>query len=264
MKQMSEGPGVVRYAGLFDEGGKLVASLKRYHLELTDGNARYDTVGLGAIFTPERMRKRGLAAQLIEATLAEATVDGSVAALLFSDIAPSYYEQFGFELQPAALWSAKPSALPTCAPLHTEALEDDELLLQIYADSWSAEPSRLRVWRRPISYFHAQLRHGAHRSLLLRNDSETAGYVLLSRDGETLWLTDLALCRETAPATLLATLRQLAERAGSNRIAGWLRGAYATPPFVATVRSRCMPMLAWLGATRPRSPMNHFSWLDHF
>ncbi len=265
MRQMDEGATVVRYAGLLGQDGQLLASLKRYRLKLTDGAASYDAVGLGAIFTAPSIRKRGLAAQLIEATLAEATAEGCKAALLFSDIAPSYYERFGFVELPAALWSARRSALPNTAPLQFDPVESDHQLVEIYANSWSTELGRLRVERQPSSYRHAQLRHGPHRGWLLRDGGDAIGYLLAQRDGETLWIVDLALSKKTAPTALLATLRKLSEKTESKVVGGWLRGAYAVAPFLATARSRCIPMVAWLRDCAPADTApSHFAWLDHF
>jgi GNAT superfamily N-acetyltransferase len=78
------------------DGGRPLASAKRYlfraHL---DGRA-IRVMGIGAVFTPPAVRSRGSATALIEQLLEDARADGVDCALLFSEIGASYYERFGF------------------------------------------------------------------------------------------------------------------------------------------------------------------------
>jgi hypothetical protein len=88
------------------EGGELVASLKRYHFAISLGGRESPCLGIGAVFTPETHRRRGLAARLLRQILAEEELP----ALLFSDVGTAYYGQFGFvELPGAETWEVAPT-----------------------------------------------------------------------------------------------------------------------------------------------------------
>lgn len=79
------------------EGDELLASAKRYTLELGFGGSGVRCLGIGAVFTPPRHRGRGHAAALLEAMMEGAARDGTPYALLFSEIGADYYARLGFE-----------------------------------------------------------------------------------------------------------------------------------------------------------------------
>jgi GNAT superfamily N-acetyltransferase len=78
------------------ENGRVLSSAKRYDLSARlDGRIRR-VVGIGAVFTSPGGRGRGGARRLIEAMLETAEAEGYEYALLFSEIAPAFYERFDF------------------------------------------------------------------------------------------------------------------------------------------------------------------------
>lgn len=79
------------------DGGEVLASAKRYRLELGFGGSAVPCLGIGAVFTGPRHRGRGHAAALIEALIEEASREGMQYALLFSEIGADYYARLGFE-----------------------------------------------------------------------------------------------------------------------------------------------------------------------
>lgn len=79
------------------EGGKALASAKRYTLELGFGGLAVPCLGIGAVFTSPQSRGRGHARALIEAMIEAAAREGMQFALLFSEIGPDYYARLGFE-----------------------------------------------------------------------------------------------------------------------------------------------------------------------
>lgn len=79
------------------DGDEVLASAKRYRLELGFGGSGVPCLGIGAVFTPPRLRGRGHAAALIEALIEEAAREGMQYALLFSEIGADYYARLGFE-----------------------------------------------------------------------------------------------------------------------------------------------------------------------
>ena len=83
------------------DDGKVVASAKRYDLQVVAGDRTVPAVGVGAVFTPPAWRGRGHARQLVDLMLADAADRGCRYALLFSEIGAAYYESMGFHDRPA-------------------------------------------------------------------------------------------------------------------------------------------------------------------
>ena len=77
------------------DGGRLLATAKRYQLEALVDRRPVKVLGLGAVFTPESRRGRGHAAELLRRMLDSAADEGFGLALLFSEIDPRYYEHLG-------------------------------------------------------------------------------------------------------------------------------------------------------------------------
>ncbi len=110
------GPEMLRYVGLVDDRGELVAAIKRYGLALVTGVpgalVEVRAVGIGAVHTRDDRRREGLAARLVEAVMAEAADLGYAAAFLYSDIDPGYYARLGFVALAADEHEAEVEALP--------------------------------------------------------------------------------------------------------------------------------------------------------
>lgn len=90
----------LRRFALVNDDGRLLASAKRYDLEAVLDGERVKAMGLGAVFTPEAHRGHGYGAELLRLMMDAAAADGFGLAMLFSEIAPSYYEHLGFRLLP--------------------------------------------------------------------------------------------------------------------------------------------------------------------
>jgi GNAT superfamily N-acetyltransferase len=81
--------------GLVD-GDVVLASAKRYLFDGLVDDRPVKILGIGAVFTPEAHRGRGLAAELIQQMMIDGSARGCTWALLFSEIGPEYYERLGF------------------------------------------------------------------------------------------------------------------------------------------------------------------------
>lgn len=90
----------LRRCALVGDDGELLASAKRYDLVASLDGERVKAMGLGAVFTPEARRGRGYGGELLRQMMDAAAGEGFGLALLFSEIAPSYYEHLGFRLLP--------------------------------------------------------------------------------------------------------------------------------------------------------------------
>ncbi|HJR61646.1 MAG TPA: GNAT family N-acetyltransferase [Vicinamibacterales bacterium] len=86
----------LRRCALLDGHGRVLSSAKRYDLRARLDGREIAVVGLGAVFTPDRMRGRGHARMLVERIIAAAVTEGAELALLFSEIDPAYYMAMEF------------------------------------------------------------------------------------------------------------------------------------------------------------------------
>ena len=78
------------------DGPHVMCSAKRYALSLRlDGRIR-SVLGIGAVFTAAAHRGRGCARELLTRLFDTAVTEGQEFAMLFSEIAPAFYEQLDF------------------------------------------------------------------------------------------------------------------------------------------------------------------------
>ncbi|HXE81476.1 MAG TPA: GNAT family N-acetyltransferase, partial [Vicinamibacterales bacterium] len=82
------------------DGDQLLASAKRYDLDAVLDGRPVRVVGIGAVFTPPELRRRGYGIAIVNAILDRVREDGCELALLFSEIGPAYYERLGFTRVP--------------------------------------------------------------------------------------------------------------------------------------------------------------------
>jgi len=85
---------------LVNDSGDLLATAKRYRLDVRVDQREGWMCGIGAVFTPADRRGHGYATRLIEMMLAEARQEGALFASLFSEIGPAFYERLGFTAVP--------------------------------------------------------------------------------------------------------------------------------------------------------------------
>lgn len=76
-----------------DAGGRLTSSLLAHEIPLPSGAP---AIGLGSIATPPELRARGHGSRLIAEVIRRREAKGAEVFFLFSDIAPAFYERFGF------------------------------------------------------------------------------------------------------------------------------------------------------------------------
>jgi GNAT superfamily N-acetyltransferase len=116
--------------GLLD-GPHLVASAKRYILAGSIDGRPAPILGIGAVFTPPGRRGRGHATALVESMLADGAAHGCVAALLFSEIGPAFYERLGFVHVPRTTTVIEPVATGRGAPAMLVRSGDDRDLADV-------------------------------------------------------------------------------------------------------------------------------------
>jgi hypothetical protein len=93
------------------ESGTLVSSCKNYDRELRWKGVSLRATGIGAVFTPERLRGHGFASVMLGALLDSEAEAGRDLAFLYSDIHPAYYERLGFIALPSRVVTLRASSL---------------------------------------------------------------------------------------------------------------------------------------------------------
>ncbi|MBD5636049.1 MAG: GNAT family N-acetyltransferase, partial [Candidatus Eremiobacteraeota bacterium] len=107
------------------ESGTLVSSCKNYDREIRWNGTSLRATGIGAVFTPERLRGHGFAAAMLGALLDAERDAGRDLAFLYSDIHPVYYERLGFEALPSRIFTLRASLLDG-SPAGARALESPD------------------------------------------------------------------------------------------------------------------------------------------
>lgn len=275
------------YAWIGDDGA-LLSSVKIYRplVRLLQQTGR--ATAIGAVFTPRDQRRRGHAAAMLRAVVAEARDRGDLLALLFSDIGTDYYQRLGFTGLPAEAAEGVLDAAPRDAeqgivlrptvgsdgPFIVEAHESSSrsrcLAVVRDLDHWSFVVARTRAF--------LERRDGADWKAIYRTATRSgtfAGYlVAVSSDGT--WNVREAAAAGGDPRLLAAILRAGAAQArasGARRVSGWLPREFRdlVPEWRLRFRARehAIPMLLPLReeARLPRamSASEAYLWpMDHF
>jgi GNAT superfamily N-acetyltransferase len=230
-EQIHRSDGALRYAGVIDEHGALIASHKRYQVDLASPAGDVSAIGIGAVFTPETHRGQGLAPSMLAEAMRRAKTRDVKLAILFSES------------------------------------DDFSLMLKLY-DASFPDGSWYRK-RTAGSFRYWAWRHGARARFLMAHRGEVVGYLSVALRAHALWVED-AVRVNTSRAVLWAALAQLARKAQRDQVAGWLRPDDAGDPFVEQDRSLCVPMARGLGAANENLARSlvesgvYFSALDSF
>jgi GNAT superfamily N-acetyltransferase len=228
---------------LVDDRGRLLATAKRYrHAARLDGRDGF-VAGIGAVFTPPELRGHGYATALIEKLVEQEQQAGAMAAALFSEIGPTFYERHGFAAVPLDEVTVKPE-LKGGSPAMLVRAGDDRDVPDIAAmGRIRSEGSRYALRRDPslIQYAISKKRiqaglgpHGLRQVefFVAEEGASAVAYVVLtvSRNG---WTLDEAGDRDPAAARLGAMLQVLAAREPSQQlplIRTWWPRAFPVPP----------------------------------
>ncbi|AKT40189.1 GNAT family N-acetyltransferase [Chondromyces crocatus] len=260
------GPDLFRYVGLVDDTG-LVASAKRYSLLLAAPDRRpLPAVGIGAVFTRQDARGRGLASTLIREILREATAQGACAAWLHCEIDPGFYARLGFAELPGVAHHAPAAQLPGDAPLdHRPATPDDmDRLLAWYEESF--DDGWLRPARSTALWNYFSFRNSGP-AFLLQDGGKDVGYLSADTSHGVMWVNEWSAPGIERPR-LLATVRKLAEQHGLADVAGWLRPDQVDGVFSPSPRKSGVPMIHHLAppwTTEKLDPSRtHFGSFEYF
>ena len=227
--------------GLFEDD-RLLSAMKAYDLRGSYAGAPLRLLGIGAVYTPPALRRRGHARRMLELVIAEHRSRGYDAAVLFSDIGGEYYERLGFRALDSEECLAEVDELPRGGAAHAAAPGDEASLMRVFTqartgggelalarDGWvlSFQLRRLRelAWARGTSEPEWGIR--------IEQPSGEAGAMLrLSR--EAVDVLDAGWTDESLREPLLAALREFLLRSGRTRLRLWpahqLRGLFRSHP----------------------------------
>jgi hypothetical protein len=258
-----------RLLGWFPSGA-MVSAMKVYHLRGSCAGRPLRLLGIGAVFTPPELRRRGHAAAMLRAAMDEHRGNGAQAAVLFSDIDTDYYRRLGFRLLESRECNVNAAQLPRAGGGFRSAMAgDEEGMERLFAEARAGE-TRFALARDGWS-LRFQLRRlrelararGAGEPEWGLVAEGAAAMVRFGRDTvdvlEAAWRSDAARDR------ILAALRDCMERTGRVHLRLWpavqLRGLFST-----TGRTSAQAMVAPLDETAPlpeQGGPTEMSLLDH-
>ena len=232
------------------DGPHVMCSAKRYDLSLRlDGRIRR-VLGIGAVFTPPAHRGRGSARELITRILDTAVTEGQEFSMLFSEIAPAFYEQLDFVPVPLLESTFAVDRKRGGAPaMLVRSGDDRDLPAVIEMSAARAASARLALDRNEDF-----VRYGITRKRLLsglgtlgaRNteflvveEGHQAVAYLVSTEQDGRWMIEEAGDRDPAGARLGAMLQVMLARHPGERvpeIKGWWPHGYL-PPQMSLVAS---------------------------
>ena len=225
------------------DGPHIMCSAKRYDLSLRlDGRIRR-VLGIGAVFTPPAHRGRGAARELITRLLDTAVAEGQEFAMLFSEIAPAFYERLDFVPVPLTEFTFEVDRKRGGAPAMLVRSGDDRDLPSIVEMSAArAASARLALDRSEDFIRYGITRKRLHSGLapigtrttefLVVEEGHQAVAYLVSTEENGRWMIEECGDRDPAGARLGAMLQVMLSRYPSERvpeITGWWPHGYVPP-----------------------------------
>jgi GNAT superfamily N-acetyltransferase len=262
-----------RLLGWFVDG-MLTAGMKAYDLRGTCGGRPLRLLGVGAVFTPPEVRRRGHAAAMLHAVMDEYAAHGANAAVLFSDIGVRYYERLGFRVLESRECTVDAADLPRPSAGVRPALAGDEALLtRLFAhgrgdgrrfalarDGWT-----LRFQLRRLRELARARGVGEPEWGLVAEGKPGEGAAMVRFARDSVDVLDAAWTSDDARDRILGGLRDCLERVGRSRVRLWPAGQLAGV-FAAPERTTALAMVAPLDEAAPvpeRGAPTDLALLDH-
>ena len=260
-----------RLLGWFSAGGKLLSAMKAYDLRGAYAKKHLRLLGIGAVFTPPQLRRKGHAAAMLRAAMEDYRSRGAQAAVLFSDIDSAYYEKLGFRIVESRECSVEARVLPRPAGGFRPALAGDEPRMTALFAAARRQETRFALdrdgWtmrfqlRRLRELARARAVGEPEWGILAGDDA--AAMIRFGRD--TVDVLEAAWTHDHARDVLLSGLRDCMQRTGRQRLRLWpasqLRGL-----FESRERTSAIAMVAPLDHTAPvpeRGGPTELALLDH-
>ncbi len=211
------------------DGPHVLASAKRYDLSLRiDGRIRR-VLGIGAVFTAPAHRGRGCARELLTRILDTAVTEGQEFAMLFSEIAPAFYERLDFVPIPLIESTLEIDQKRGGAPAMLVRSGDDRDIPSIVemsaarcsrarlAMDRSEDLIRFQVTRKRLHSGLAPPGHHHNEFLVVEEGAQAVAYLVMTeQDGR--WMIEEAGDRDPAGARLGAILQVMLARYPAERL----------------------------------------------
>ena len=236
---------------LLDDDGSLLASAKRYRIDIRlDGRDGW-MAGIGAVFTPPACRGRGHATRLIDMLSERERANGALLVSLFSEIGPAFYERLGFRTVPVDEVTVTVKRQDGAPAMLVRAGEERDLGKLAALHATRAAAARFALRRDPSLFAYAltkkRLLAGLGRPGLRQMEffvaeegASAVAYVVLSENANG-WTLEEAGDRDPAGARLGAMLQVLLAREPAHRTplirAWWPRSMPVPPQLELTDRS---------------------------
>jgi len=211
------------------DGPHVMCSAKRYDLSLRLDGRNRRVLGIGAVFTPTAHRGRGSARELITRMLDTAVTEGQEFAMLFSEIAPAFYEQLDFVPMPLVEATLEVDQKRGGAPaMLVRAGDDRDLPAIIEMSAARSAGARLALDRSEdfVRYgiTRKRLLSGLlpmgtrHTEFLVVEEGHQAVAYLVSTEQDGRWMIEEAGDRDPSGARLGAMLQVMLARYPSERL----------------------------------------------
>lgn len=256
--------GNMRYVGLCDAAGRVLASARELDAELIWRGEVLPALGIAAVFVREDLRGQGYGKAVVRELVNDGRDRGNVMAYLFSDIAPMYYARLGFTPLDAYDWSAPIDALPEDNPFRVRSATTEDLGdLRRWYHGVLAE-DRLTTRRSLTWWQYFRWWRNSPRDLVLSDGSREVGYITVNGDSQRLHVYEVA-APELDPSRVWATIRAIARSRGVSTVTGWWHSARQAEWMRLSERTEAIPMIAVLAPSIvPESVDAAFEELDHF
>ncbi len=207
---------------------RVIVSLGCYPLEFDYRGRIVPGFSIGSVYTVPLMRGRGHAARLIDWVEHTRRDRGATLALLYSDIAPAYYERLGYHACPSLTGWLDPRSVSVHAKpaYHFSEVNPWECwpeLARLYATYHGATPLSIA---RSEGYWQALLARFPEERFFALCDRQGGwqGYVRIGVNGAQWRITDYALADQSLELAedLYGAAIELAKQGGAEQFGGWL------------------------------------------
>jgi predicted acetyltransferase len=212
--------------------GRVVTACGCYAMQLCIDGQLEPAYALGEVHTLAEFRGQGFAPQLLAFVERDQRAAGRTASVLYSDIAPAYYERLGYVLCSCSQGWADPRTDGSPEAKGTQLTPFNPVReLAMMADLYERYHSRFPLWvaRSPSYWQYLVLRNPEDTFYSIEADGQRIGYVRAVLTVDELKVRDFALLDsgDEASRPLVAAVTALAHARGINRVGGWMPRAGA-------------------------------------
>jgi GNAT superfamily N-acetyltransferase len=231
------------------ERDQVACSCKLYDLPMAARGQEYRVLGIGAVYTLEKYRSRGLAHQLIDDVIDLAEKESYDGVILYSEIGPEFYEEFGFvEVGATDFCAYLPAHHAVGADSAASSQNEDRacapdpnqvpwltrhyarwLRSRLYGNIRSQEYWLYKLSKERFLHKHSSLSWPQLELTAIENDLYDSGYMITERGGTTIRVLEV-VGSEQASNELWGKLLKRATEKGITRIRGWESGVIDLAP----------------------------------